>query len=106
MKSRFVLSLLVAALAAIPTLAHADSTQWAVMRAYALADGRVVAVAVPGEWREVGGPHMPGKPLRFVDESGVRFEIPVAVLAQASVNKPLLWAQDMKKLAHRMRRAS
>lgn len=101
MKSRFVLSLLVLALAAIPTLSHADSTQWEVIHVYALTEGRRVAVAVPAEWQELVDARALGtrSALRFVDASGAEVAVPVAALEQASARKRVFRPQLAEKLA-------
>lgn len=105
---RFVLSLFFVALAAIPALSRAGDSQWEVIRFYAVAEGRRVALAVPAEWQELSGLRDPGaRPaLRFMDETGGEFEVPLAALARASANKPVLGAQDLRKLALRPRRRS
>jgi hypothetical protein len=100
---RFALSLSFVALAAIPSLSRAGDSQWEVIRLYAVAQGRNVAVVVPAEWQELSGPRNSALPpaLRFMDESGGEFEVPLAALARASRNKPVLGTQDLRKLALR-----
>lgn len=108
MTSRAVLSLLFAVVAGIPALSRAGDSQWEVIRFYAVAEGRRVALAVPAEWQELSGVRNSATPaaLRFMDESGGEFEVPLTALARASANKPLLGAQDLRKLALRPRRRS
>jgi hypothetical protein len=98
MISRFVISLSIATVLAIPAVSRAGDTRWALLRAYQLAEGHVVALAVPAEWQELGTQRTPGAAfaLRFADESGTRFEIQLATLAHASAIKPTVW-EDVKK---------
>jgi len=105
---RFVFALLLAALAAGPALSRAADTQWEVIRVYKLVDGRAVALGVPAEWQEVGTPARlkAHSRLLFLDESGEKIEVPVARLLRASAHKPMLWAEDTKKLALRPRKSS
>jgi hypothetical protein len=108
MMNRRVLSFLVALVAGIPALSRADDSQWQVIRFYTVADGRRVALAVPAEWEDLSGTRnsAPVRALRFMDESGGEFEVPLAALAQASASKPVLEAQDLRKLALRPRHRS
>jgi hypothetical protein len=96
MKNRLVFSLLSAALIALPTLAHADASQFEVLRVYKLASGQGVAVAIPGEWRELSTTRVlaAGAPARFIDEAGRRVEISSAELERASAAKSMAWATD------------
>jgi len=108
MMNRIVLSLFLAAVAAVPALARANDTQWEVIHIYALADGRSVALAVPAEWQELDRTSVLGarSKLRFVDESGAQVEIPAVSLARASANKAVLWSEDTRKLALRAHKRS
>src|SRR5258706_9164709 len=98
MKTRLVFSLLSAALIALPTLAHADAPQFEVLRAYKLASGQGVAVAIPGEWRELSTTRVlaAGAPARFIDEAGRRVQISPAELERASAAKSIVWATDRR----------
>jgi hypothetical protein len=108
MMNRIVLSLFLAVIAAIPALARADDTRWEVIHVYALADGRSVALAVPAEWQDMYQTRVLGtrSRLRFVDESGAQVEIPAVSLTRASANKPVLWSEDTRKLALKVRKRS
>ena len=107
---RFVIALSLAALAAAPAFSRAGDagTQWEVIRVYKLVDGRAVALAFPAEWQEVAAPAKleEHSKLRFVDESGKNVEIPVTALLRASMLKPMLWAEDARKLALKSRKPS
>ena len=101
MKHRLTFSLSIAMLTLLPSLAPADETRWDVMRAYRLADGKAVAVAIPGEWREVSTTRVlePGAPARFIDGSGRRVVIPAAVLARAAEAKAVARPEDSRRVA-------
>jgi hypothetical protein len=105
MLHRSVLAFLFAALAAIPALSRAGDTQWEIIRVYALAEGRSLAVAAPSEWEPVGEVHTLGtnSTLRFLDEAGNRIEIPVAALLRASAGRRVLPSEDTRKLATKVR---
>jgi hypothetical protein len=96
MKSKLAFSLLSAALMALPALAHADQPQFDILRIYKLANGQGVAVAIPGEWRELSATRIlaHGAPARFIDEAGRRVEIPAAEMEHAAAAKSLVWATD------------
>ena len=96
---RFIFSIFIAALAALPALSHADETRWEVIRVYALGEGRAVAVAVPAEWQELSDTRVVGtrSALRFLDQSGAKVEIPAAVLEQAAANKRVLRPEELKR---------
>ena len=95
MKKNLAFSMLSAVLIALPALAHAEP-QFDVLRVYKLADGHGVAVAIPGEWRELSATRVlaAGAPARFIDEAGRRIEISSAELEHASAAKSMVWATD------------
>jgi hypothetical protein len=97
------LLLLSLAVVLLPALARADETRWDVLRVYRLADGQGVAVAYPGEWRELtpGRTLQPGAPAQFVDEHGRRVEIPAAELARAAETKAIARPEAYRKVALR-----
>jgi len=103
MLRRIVFSLIIAALAVLPTLSRADEVKWEVINVYALAEGQRVAVAVPAEWqvlddgRDLGA----GAGLRFVDESGVRIHVSAAELRRAAAHKRVIRPHDEVKVAAR-----
>src|SRR3954464_2258054 len=92
MKKNLVFSILGAALIALPALAQAEP-QFDVLRVYTLANGQGVAVAIPGEWRELSETRTlaAGAPALFTDESGRQFEISAADLASAAANRSIAW---------------
>jgi hypothetical protein len=98
-------SLLLLSFAALllPALSQAEETRWDVLRVYRLADGQGVAVAFPGEWRELtpGRALDAGAPARFVDESGRRVEIPAAALAHAAEVKAIARPEPYRRVALR-----
>ena len=96
MKNRLLFSLLSAALLVSPVLSHADEIRFDVLRVYKLANGQGVAVAIPGEWRELSATRIlkAGVPARFIDESGRQVEIPAAELERAAAAKSVAWAVD------------
>jgi hypothetical protein len=104
MKKNLALSLLGAALIALPALAHADP-QFDVLRVYRLANGQGVAVAIPGEWRELNASRTLAAraPALFMDESGRQFEITAADLERAAATKSIAWPSGpvKAKLARR-----
>jgi hypothetical protein len=95
-KNHLLLSLLSAALVVLPALSHADPAQFDLLRVYKLADGRGVAVAVPGPWRELSATRVlaAGAPARFIDEAGRLVEIPAAEMERAAAAKSMVWATD------------
>ena len=96
MKKNLAFSILGAALMALPALAQADQPQFDILRVYRLANGQGVAVAIPGEWRELSATRIlaAGAPARFIDEAGRRVEIPAADMEHAALAKSLVWATD------------
>ena len=96
MKNNLTVSLLSAALIALPTLARADQPQFDLLRVYKLANGQGVAVAIPVEWRELSATRIlaPGAPARFINEAGRRVEIPAAEMGHAAAARSLVWATD------------
>ena len=96
MKKNIAFSILSAALMALPALAHADQPQFDILRVYKLASGQGVAVAIPGDWRELSATRIlaAGAPARFTDEAGRRVEIPAADMERAAAAKSLVWATD------------
>jgi hypothetical protein len=104
MKKNLAFSLLGAALIALPALAHADP-QFDVLRVYRLANGQGVAVAIPGEWRELNASRTLAAraPALFMDESGRQFEITAADLERAAATKSIAWPSGpvKAKLARR-----
>jgi hypothetical protein len=104
MKKNLAFSLLGAALIALPALAHADP-QFDVLRVYRLANGQGVAVAIPGEWRELNASRTLAAraPVLFMDESGRQFEITAAELERAAATKSIAWPSGpvKAKLARR-----
>jgi hypothetical protein len=100
---RLLLSLSLAALTLLASLASADETRWDILRVYNLADGRGVAVAVPGEWQvmDKNGMLEAGAPARFIDESGRRVIIPAATLERAAESKAIARPPENRKLALR-----
>lgn len=105
MKNNLALSLLGAALIALPAMAYAEQPQFDLLRVYKLANGQAVAVAIPGEWRELSATRTleAGAAARFIDESGRQFEISAADLERAAATKSIAWpARPMKaKVARR-----
>ena len=101
MKHRLTFSLSIAMLTLLPSLAPADETRWDVMRTYRLADGKAVAVAIPGEWREVSKTRVlePGAPARFIDGSGRRVNIPADVLVRAAQTKAVARPEENRRVA-------
>ena len=99
---RFALSFSVAVLM-LSALAQADETRWDALRVYTLADGRGVAVAFPGEWREVSSTRVlaAGAPVRFIDASGRRVHIPAEALARAAEAKAIARPEENRKVALR-----
>jgi hypothetical protein len=93
MKNNLAFSLLSAALIALPALAHADQPHFDVLRVYKLANGQGVAVAIPGEWRELNTTRTlrAGAPALFIDESGRQFEISAAELERAAATRSIAW---------------
>jgi hypothetical protein len=93
MKNNLAFSLLSAALIVLPALAHADQTQFDVLRVYRLASGQGVAVAIPGEWRELSATRTLAAraPALFMDESGRQFEITAVDLERAAATKSIAW---------------
>jgi hypothetical protein len=104
MKKNLAFSLLGAALIALPALAHADP-QFDVLRVYRLANGQGVAVAIPGEWRELNATRTLAAraPALFMDESGRQFEVTAADLERAAATKSIAWPSGpvKAKLARR-----
>ncbi len=96
MKNNLAFTMLAAALMVLPTLAHADQPQFDVLRVYKLSSGQGVAVAIPGDWRELSATRTlaAGAPARFVDEAGRRVEISAAQMERAATAKSLVWAID------------
>jgi hypothetical protein len=100
MKVRLALSLLAAALAAVPALARAgDGVRWESLHVYTLDGGRAVAVAVPAEWQQVGDARVLRSALRFLDESGAEVAIPVAALERAAADKRVFRPASAEKVA-------
>ena len=95
MKNRLVFSLLSAAMIVLPTLSHADKSQFNLLRVYKLANGQGVKVAIPGGWQELSKTRVlePGSAARFLDESGRPIEIPAAALERASKTRSVVWSQ-------------
>lgn len=95
------LLLLSLAVVLLPALSRADETRWDVLRVYRLADGHSVAVAYPGEWRELtpGRTLQPGAPARFLDEHGRRVEIPASALARAAEARAIARPEAYRKVA-------
>ncbi len=104
MKKNLAFSILGAALIALPALVHADP-QFDVLRVYRLASGQGVAVAIPGEWRELNATRTLAAraPALFMDESGRQFEITAADLERAAATKSIAWPSGpvKAKLARR-----
>jgi hypothetical protein len=92
MKKNLAFSMLSAVLIALPALAHAEP-QFDVLRVYKLANGHGVAVAIPGDWRELSATRTlsAGAPALFVNESGRQFEISAADLERAAATKSIAW---------------
>ena len=105
MKCRVAVSLSIAMLTMLPSMASADETRWDVLRVYKLADGRAVAVAFPGEWQEVNRTRVleAGAPARFLDESDRRVMIPATVLERAAEAKAIARPEESRRLARRAR---
>jgi hypothetical protein len=99
MKTRLVLSMLVAALAAIPSISQANDVQWETLRVYTLVGGRTVAVAVPAEWQGPGETEVVRTALRFRDLSDAEVAIPVAALERAATEKRLFRPDLTEKIA-------
>lgn len=104
MKRRLSFSLAIAVLTLFPSLAPAEETRWDgwdVLRAYTLADGKAVAVAIPGEWREVSKTRVleAGAPARFIDGSGRRVDIPADVLVRAAETKAVARPEESRRVA-------
>jgi hypothetical protein len=99
---RLMLSLSVAVLG-LSMLAHADETRWDALRVYTLADGRGVAVAFPGEWQEVSKTRVlpAGAPVRFIDGSGRRVQIPAEALARAAEARAVARPEENRRVALR-----
>ena len=95
MKKRLVFSLLSAAMIVLPTLSHADKSQFNLLRVYKLANGQGVRVAIPVEWQELSKTRVlePGSAARFLDESGRAIEVPAAVLEQAAKTRSVVWSK-------------
>ena len=93
MNKNLAFALLSAVLIALPTLAHADQPHFDVLRVYKLANGQGVAVAIPGEWRELSATRTlsAGAPAVFMDDSGRQFEISAADLERAAATKSIAW---------------
>ena len=108
MKNRLVLSLSIVALTLLSALPRADAAEWDLLRVYTLADGKGVAVAVPGTWQEVSKTRVlgAGAPALFLDESGRRVEIPAAALARASESRTVARPEEAQKMALRTRSGS
>jgi len=100
----FTLSLSVAALTFASALAYAQE-HWDALRVYRLADGRGVAVAYPGEWKELSKTRVlaAGAPAQFVDPTGRRIEIPARVLESAADTKAVARPPEYRKVALRSR---
>ena len=100
---RLMLSFSLAALTLLPPLASADETRWDILRVYKLADGRGVAVAVPGEWQvaDKSGVLEAGAPARFIDESGRRVIIPAATLERAAETRAIARPSENRRVALR-----
>lgn len=106
MKNHFTRStLLAAALIAAPNLSHAQDARWESLHVFTLKGGEAVAVAVPSEWSLIDkGSAMENRPaLRFRDEAGAEFAIPVAALARASADKRLFRPELTQKVARNER---
>ena len=99
MKNRLVFSLLSAAMIVLPTLSHADPSQFNHLLVYKLANGQGVMVAVPGGWQELSKTRVlePGSPARFLDESGRPIKIPAAALERASNTRSVVWSKAYVK---------
>jgi hypothetical protein len=99
MKNRLVFSLLSAALIVFPTLSHAGEPRFDMLRAYKLANGQAVAIAIPVEWEELSKTRVlePGSAARFLDASGRPVEISAAVLERASKTRSLVWSLEYAK---------
>jgi hypothetical protein len=97
------LLLLFLAVLVVPVASLAEEVRWDVLRVYKLADGQGVAVAYPGEWRELTSDRtlQPGAPARFVDEHGRRVEIPAAALARAAETRAIARPEPYRKVALR-----
>jgi hypothetical protein len=97
------LLLLSIAVLMLPALSRAEDTRWDVLRVYRLADGHRVAVAFPGEWRELtpGRALRAGAPARFIDDSGRRVEIPAEALARAAETKTIARPEAYSRVALR-----
>ena len=95
MKKRLVFSLLSAAMIVLPTLSHADQSQFNLLAIYKLANGQGVMVAVPSGWEEMSKTRVlePGSAARFLDESGRAIEVPAAVLEQAAKTRSVVWSK-------------
>jgi hypothetical protein len=92
MKKNLIFSILGAALIALPALAQADP-QFDVLRVYKLANGQGVAVAIPGEWRELSSTRTlrAGSPALFIDQAGRQFEISAGDLERAAATRSIAW---------------
>jgi len=100
MNKRLALSLLAAALAALPSLSRAgDGASWESLRVYTLAGGRTVAVAVPAEWQDSGETRVVRSALRFRDLNDAEIAIPVAALERAAAEKRLFRPDVTEKFA-------
>jgi hypothetical protein len=97
------LLLLSLAVLVLPAVSGAEEIRWDVLRVYKLADGQGVAVAYPGEWRELTPDRtlQPGAPARFVDENGRRVDIPAAALARAAETRAIARPESYRKVALR-----
>jgi hypothetical protein len=98
MKKNIAFSLLGAALIALPALACAEP-HFDVLRVYKLANGQGVAVAIPGEWRELSATRTlsAGAPALFMDESGRQFEISATDLERAAASRSIAWPSKPAK---------
>ena len=87
------------------SLGLAGEPRWDVLRVYTLADGRAVAVAYPGEWREVNSTRVleAGAPAQFIDTSGRRVQIPADALVRAAETRTVARPQENRKVALRSR---
>jgi hypothetical protein len=92
MKKNLAFSMLSAVLIALPALAYAEP-HFDVLRVYKLANGHGVAVAIPGDWRELSATRTlsAGAPALFMNESGRQFEISAADLERAAATKSIAW---------------
>jgi hypothetical protein len=103
MKRSILFAAALFALASAP--AYADDIRWDALRVYRLADGRGVALAYPGEWREVSKTRelQAGAPARFIDPAGRRIEIPAEILARAADTKSVARPPEYRRVALRSR---